>query len=503
MREQRPATPAPCTPSARRAFDTHPWGTGLAALGRMTLGRMLLGRMVLGLLALGCAGIVGVVMLGGAGCVEHRTQPEHVASFEVVWAPDNGCGQSEAELCVHSATAMASTATIRALREDGSVDTEFTGTVTLSLIPSGIFEQGLPLADGRRVVFVPLVAGEARDIPLSLSRAFGEVRLLVEDLGYEPAADVLAAACHDLYPDPGCYARDDNDPEPGSGAAGVSDSVWFANPRLYDIQYTDQETVDDDSGWPSPLAGYRPTVDGDSRSDVATLASCDGPNGRRELLVVTATTVDGFNVTDVCNAAGPDFASLYVYNFHTPEGMVRGDCLLSLTGTIEEFQGFTEMKNPFWEIDCDPADPSCASPRCVDLLPDPVVLDATTMGDGFAMEGLEAGLVVLEHAVLASEFRSCDLNGNGAISGSDEWNCQSDCGDDPSCVVLETYQTYFQFTVHKDGQEINVVTRGTLDFDPEAHLGEEITRIVGTVRHLDFGHPPWTLLPRDEADFVL
>jgi len=350
---------------------------------------------------------------------------------------------------------------------------------------------------------VTLTAGEAVDLPLSFARAFGAVRLLVEDLGYRQAPIVTDAACYDLYPSEGCYARDDDDPSLGSGAAGVSDPLYYTNPRLYDIQYTDQETVDEMDGWPSPLAGFRPTVDGDSRTDVPTLADCDGPKGRRELLVVTATTVDGFNVTDVCNAAGPAFAHMYVYNFSTPEGLGVGDCLLELTGTVMEFQGFTEMKNPFWVVDCDPDDPTCAEPRCADLVPAPVELTATQIQDGPTMEGLESGLVEVRDVVLASEFRACDLNGNGAISGDAEWACQRDCGDDPTCVVLESYRTYFQWTVTKDGQEINVVTRGVLDFDPEANLGAQITRITGTLRHLDFGRPPWTIEPRDDEDFEL
>jgi hypothetical protein len=119
------------------------------------------------------------------------------------------------------------------------------------------------------------------------------------------------------------------------------------------------------------------------------------------------------------------------------------------------------------------------------------------------MEGLESSLVTISNATLATEFRSCDLNGNGAIANSDEWDCSEACGDDIDCVVLESYQTYFQWSVHKDGREINVVTRGVVEFDPEENLGVQITRLTGTLRHLDFGRPQWTLEPRDENDFEL
>jgi hypothetical protein len=435
--------------------------------------------------------------------VERVSFPSDTASFEVTLVPEPDCGLEPDAPCTHSATPLSHRATIRALRDDGTLDMGFNGAVVISLIPSGLLTDAFLLGDGRHVRTVELTDGEASDVALSYSRAFGDVRLLVEDLGYRPRQNVTEAACYELYPSEGCYARDDDDPSLGSGAVGVSEPIYFTNPRVYDLQYTVVEVVDEAEGWPSPLAGFRPTLDGASRDELPALADCTGPQGRRELLVVTGLSVDGFFVTDVCNAAGPDFAHLYVYNFHTPEGMERGDCLTSLTGTIQEFQGFTELKNPFWQVDCDPSDPACSTPRCTDLLPPPVLLDSATLEDDFAMEGLEAGLVELRDVITASEYRSCDLNGNGAISGDAEWDCQRDCGDDPACVVLESYETYFQWTVTKDGREINVVTRGTLEFDPREHLGEPLRRITGTLRHLHFGRPPWTIIPRDDADFEM
>ena len=168
---------------------------------------------------------------------------------------------------------------------------------------------------------------------------------------------------------------------------------------------------------------------------------------------------------------------------------------------IQEFQGFTELKNPFWVVEFDENNPD--DPLCLDLLPGPTPLDATMMDDELIMEGLESGVVTITDAILAAEFRTCDINGNGALGGDDEWDCSRDCGDEVDCVVLENYQTYFQWTVNKDGREINIKTRGVIEFDPEANLGLQITRITGTMRHLDFGRPAWTIEPRNDADFEL
>lgn len=446
--------------------------------------------------------VLALAVLGG--CVERREFPTTTASFAVTLESLSGCGASPDAPCVHSSQLEAHRASIRALTAEGTLDTTFNGSVVLTLLPAGILEGGFLMSGGRRGTTVRLVGGLAEDLEISFSRAFGEVRLLVEDLGYTRATLVTEAACYDIYPTPGCFSRDDDDISVGTGAAGVSDPVFFTNPRIYDIQYTEVESVGEAQGWPSPLDGFRPTVDADGRDLVPTLADCvGGPQGQRELVVVTSVTVDGFYVTDVCNAAGPSFAHLYVYNFNTPENLQVGDCLRDLTGTIQEFHGFTELKNPFWQVDCDPLDPGCRLPRCADLVPAPVTLNATMMADQHHMESLEAGIVELLDATLATEFRACDLNGNGTIAGDDEWACARACGDAIDCVVAENYASYFQWTVHKDGREINVLTRGTLDFDPERHLGEHVTRITGTLRHLDFGRPPWTIAPRHEGDFEL
>jgi len=443
-----------------------------------------------------------LVMLG-ASCVERRDFPTTTVSFEVTFTADNGCGVEGAEPCEHSAAPISFTASVRALRSDRTLDTSFNGTVALTLVPSGLFSDQHPvLPDGRRVELVKLTNGEALDIGLEFTRAFGEINLLVQDYGYTKADNVLDAACLDLYPAPGCFAVDDDDPEFGTGAAGVADPVQFENPTIYDVQATNIESEGDFRGYPSPLFHFRVTVDGNSRDEVPTPADCvDNQGNQRELLVVTALTVDGFYVTDVCSGDGSAFASAYMYNFHTPEDLIRGDCLVELIGTVEEFQGFTELKNPFWVVDVDPDEPD--TPRCADMLPAPTELTAAMLTDDHTMEGLESSLVTITGATLATEFRSCDLNGNGAIGNDDEWDCSSDCGDEIDCVVLESYQTYFQWSVNKDGQELNVVTRGVIDFDPEENLGLQITRLTGTLRHLDFGRPQWTLEPRDDNDFEL
>ncbi|MBU1238758.1 hypothetical protein KJ865_03530, partial [Myxococcota bacterium] len=208
-----------------------------------------------------------------------------------------------------------------------------------------------------------------------------------------------------------------------------------------------------------------------------------------------------------------DYASLYIYNFNTPEDMFKGDCLLMFQGALDEFQGFTEMKNPFWTVDwCTDAEEAegwCTveEPKCRHLIPDPVELTGADLDDPIAMEKLESALVRVTNVTASSEFRPCDLNGDGMIDydNYEEDQCKENCGDEVNCVVKEDFEQYFTWTVDLDGVEVGVVTRGIVDFDPEAtaSLGANVYSITGTLKHLSFGSPAWIITPRDQDDFCL
>lgn len=238
-------------------------------------------------------------------------------------------------------------------------------------------------------------------------------------------------------------------------------------------------------------------------------------------LVVTQVGVAGFYVTDVCNRVDPtsatdpltsDYASLYVYNFNTPEELSRGDCLLMFQGAVDEFQGFTEMKNPFWEVDhCEESDGFCevGEPKCRHLLPTPTELDSSMLADDLAMEKLESSVVTVRNGVSPATFESCDFNDDGVVDWYDEEEdaCYEDCEDAPSgCIVKENYDRYFTWFVTVGGEKVGVVTRGVIDesvFNPEERLGETVYSITGTLKHLSFGTPAWIMNPRDQEDFCV
>lgn len=444
-------------------------------------------------------------------CTQTVRIDSEVVSFEVAFVNAPACGLFDQERCPFSLQANDFTVRlrIRAVDENHETVTTFHKSVVISSVPAGMFPSGprvYLLPDNRKVMVVPLLNG-VWEGDISMLGALGTVRLLVEDMGYEPAPNAVTAACANLYPAQGCYAPDDDNPHPGSGAVGVSEPLVFATPRLSDIQKPwDESLVVNNSRdkEASPLSGFRVTIEGDPYTGTATCA----PGERR--LVVTSISVAGFNLSDVCDPLFPDYAHLYVYNFSTPEETSRGDCILWLQGGIDEFQGFTEMKNPLWEVDrCKNGDSFCTigRPKCTSFLPQPVEITPTMLGNLLSMEKLESALVEVRNVTASREFRRCDANGDGVIDYAipEEKNCKYDCGDEVGCVVKEDYDIYFTWTVDVGGIEVGVVSRGLVPFDPEdeANLGVSIYRIRGTLKHLDFGSPAWILLPRDAADFCL
>ena len=462
-------------------------------------------------------------LLSTAGCVTERVDLRRdLGAFDVeVVATPQGCEATENDRCPFSMDPVTVSLTIRALRPDGSLDTDFNDMVAVTLVPSGMWPEDAhdtySMPGGQQMRVVTLSQGIVENYPLSFRAAFGQVQIIVEDIGFRPkqvtneclANGVGCPACWQggtgMLP-VGCYNQDDDNPESGTGAVGVSRDLFFDDPRIADLQRVDEFDIDE-----SPLAGFRVQVDGDDPLDFTDLSDCiDGQGLVRQLLVVTAVTNAGFYVTDVCNNGGPvhapdtwrEFNSIYAFNFNSPEGLRTGDCLLWFQGGQDDFYGFTELKNPAWSDPvCDPNQSGCM-PACTAFLPAPAVLDATTMDDDLSMEKLESSLVAVENGVVG-RMEVCDKNDNGQIDfdNPEENDCKRSCERDPGCWVYESYSDYYQFTVNVDGAEVAVTLQGVVAFDPRDHQGETISYVAGTLKHLSFGGPPWIVMPRNSDDF--
>ncbi len=467
--------------------------------------------------------LVAVAVLSSPGCVTKRVDlRRELGAFdvEIVTTPQ-GCRADEQDPCPYSTDPVTISVTIKALRPDGSIDTDFNDAVAISLVPAGMWPQDAqdvyPSPGGQQVLMVTLNQGVAENQPVSFRSAFGPIQLIVEDIGYRPrqvsneclANGVDCPACWQggsgLLP-LGCFNQDDDNPAAGTGAVGVSRDLFFDNPRVADLQRVDEFHIDE-----SPLAGFRVEVDGDDPLAFSDLSDCiDGQGDVRQLLVVTAVTNSGFYVTDVCNNGGPtlapdtwrEFGSIYAFNFNSPEGLRTGDCLLWFQGGQDDFYGFTELKNPAWSDPVCAPDQSGCMPACTAFLPEPAVLDAATINDDLSMEELESSLVAVQDGVIG-RMEICDKNDNGQIDfdNQEENDCKRSCDRDPSCWVYESYTDYFQFTVNVDGAEVAVTLQGVVAFDPRDHQGQPISYVAGTLKHLSFGGPPWIVMPRNSDDF--
>ena len=124
-------------------------------------------------------------------------------------------------------------------------------------------------------------------------------------------------------------------------------------------------------------------------------------------VIATVVSPSGFWVTDLedWNAARAEtgdggFASLFVYTFSKPEGVVPGARLTKLIGGNQEYLGSTQFSFPAYEVDSSGADPS--------LIPEPAVLTIEQACntnnrnyDNHRMESFEAALVKLESATIS------------------------------------------------------------------------------------------------------
>lgn len=337
---------------------------------------------------------------------------------------------------------------------------------------------------------VQLHGGRAAGVRVTVAKLYGDARLWVEDLGFVPGPAV-GAACRngldddgdgriDYGADPGCaYANDDTESE-GSHAVGLSPVLYYANPRIADVQ-----------GLTSipPLDGRSVQIDAGD-------------------MIVTRVSVDGLYVTDISETRG--YNHLFAFNFNTPAGVRVCDKLRTLGGIVGEFYGYTELNYPSWTRDPDWPRPERPGPaECP--VPAPVEITRALLDNAVAMESLEAGLIQVSGGQITPRFEDCDYNRNGDIEwDTAEETCADECSAALDCSELSQYRSYGQFSVVTPGAtaaergKIQVLTREAVpDFDAPAHAGETVALIRGTLSQVEFLDVPWILEVRCRDDLVL
>lgn len=404
--------------------------------------------------------------------------------------------------------------TVEALSEDGTRATSYSGWVNLRLDPGEVVSLGMDDATRTVADFVELRDGLAEGVSLNSRKAFSDARVWAQDLGYVPSDPATASCLNgvdddsdgkiDFPEDSGCRFANDNTETEGSNAVGVSDVIYFANPHLADAQGRQSA---------SPLDGRRVVID-------------------EGFMTVTRITTDGFYVTEVAeDGSAVPWGSLFVFTFNTPPLLQPCDRITTLTGSVVEFFGFTELNQPSWGAEwwC-PLTGECPLSRVYPTgepsecpIPDATVLNGGVLGTGL-MEQHESSVVRLVNPTFPSVFGSepygmggsnCDFDGDGNVNlsnGSPEDTCNDACNMDANCSEWNQYVEFGQIAVKINdcaeldetactalgwcswdaetttcggtNHAINLLMRDTVyDFDALEHIGQTFVSITGTLRN--------------------
>jgi hypothetical protein len=427
----------------------------------------------------------GILICTVIACGEKREPglQETPNSIEVVITDPHDLGLAEKPLPRQNLTLHLDLRVIDGL---GKTMESFNGYVRLSARPGRVQASG----DGVIGNDVLIRNGEAKGVVVTLSRAFGVTTIWAQDIGFLPSSNANRACSDKIdndgdgrtdYPwDDGCFDEDDDSEEGGSGVAGVSAPIYFDMPTVAEIQGKGESDTKE-----SPFSGEAVLVK-------------DG------FLVVTQVTKDGMYVTDI-EDAGP-FNHIFIYNFNTPPGVRVCDRVKGVSGIISEFYKFTELNFPSWTVEeWHPKKGQCP-------VPEPVVLDESTLASNKTMEGYESALVRVVNVRVADELKDCDFNKDGSVdyrdystnSCSEECACRERCEQSPTCTEINQYRAYGQWAVSVGNSKVFVVSQEALpDFDPfaEGHK-KTIASITGNLRNMSFLKPAWIIYPRCPDDIV-
>jgi hypothetical protein len=177
----------------------------------------------------------------------------------------------------------------------------------------------------------------------------------------------------------------------------------------------------------------------------------DPGNEQFMTLVVTGTDPSGFFVTDLSACKTPEvtptdtrfwlpeptrvlpgtYGSLYIYNYSFPEDLYPGDLLWTLSGSVQEFTGTTQLTFPAWTVRehvrelpqsqwnkyLDLVKPAEVTGRLCGFTNEPNVSDALCgfNYNNMKMESLESALVKVPNVRFPQVFKNCNLNGDNEV----------------------------------------------------------------------------------------
>lgn len=430
------------------------------------------------------------------GCTSPATPIEGLSTFEVSILAVNGAAPPpvDAPLPANRGDRLDTWSFRVEARDPYGAPLATDGWVRLSVRPGAVASVSAETARGRSL---PLVGGVAEGDVL-VTAVYGNARLWVEDLGYEPDDDLGSPpACTNVidddgdkrpdYPqDPGCEAADDESEAPGTYAAGASEAVHYDLPRIVDIQ-------------------------GEGTSTPYKFQAVQVKTSSPQHVVVTRVSSDGFYATDLADQA-TGYNHIYAFNFSTPPGMRVCDRLTYLAGTANEFFGGSQVSFPSYFLQF----PYQGVEPC--QVPEPALLDAATIGSQTAMERQESGLVRIEgfhvaqnfgpgkaiNNVFTPEASNCDLNDDGQIDFENpaEASCSNQCSANPECSEWISFAARGNYKVSNNGTMMQINTGTVPEFDPVSFRGQPLDVVTGTLRNFSGGSLNWTIETRCPDDLV-
>ena len=409
--------------------------------------------------------------LGVVGCVEHNPGVEGTQSLRVTLVAPSDPGSADARLPAGqdpgADAARMITVSVEALDENAERDATVTRAVSVHAQFLGNLTPSLGQAP---LATVPLTAGVSGNATVSLPPVFGPTFLWVEDSQGDEA----------------------------TYATGTSPVLWYRDPYVEDVQRPPDETALDALST-SPLQDKQ----------VIVSASKHQPDGR---FVVTSIYAQGYTVSDVqCGAGGAppctphDYGHVLVFSFSRPRDengcdLEIGQVIDGFSGAVQEFNGLTELGFPQTFVASTTRMDEADNQHCdrVDVdpgrIPPPAPLDATGADSWFTeliqFERNEGGLIAIDDGTMCGGM-PCLPAGFPVL-----------------CPLDNDYVTYKQWKLDVGlgcDSPVNVITSGVITtFDPALYVGQQIPRVVGSLRPVNIGtFNVWILYPRSAADLTL
>ncbi|HTL34163.1 MAG TPA: hypothetical protein VL326_13630 [Kofleriaceae bacterium] len=374
------------------------------------------------------------------GCVDTRDPITGTQSLRVELKSMTGSTQNRLD----PNTATPAIIDVTAIGPDGQADTSYNNSVQVYVNYLGTLT---PYLGNPPLATIAMSGGHAMNQSINLPRVFGPATLWL----------------------------DDGTSQSPTYASGASDTIWYRDPFISDIQRP-ANPMALDALEHSPLELKQLRVD----------ASEFGAVGK---LVVTSVFAQGYTVSDVTCAAGgaPPCTTMpyhhaMVFSFSAARDehfctIKEGQTIDGFAGGVSEFNGLTEIGFP-QSFDSRTAEGGCQAQEINPArIPPPVDFDATWFTNKIMFEENEAGLIRIPTA------KVCNLDSD--------------------------YATYKQWKIDPAGtggdckgnkNVINVISTGVVPTDPMTLVGKTVS-IIGSLRPVNIGtFNVWIVYPRSAAD---